>query len=138
VPWVLFAIKSGQVIKLPPDKISKEILERLLKAMMKGTENPREARLTGDERQQLYRGSKGKPPNRFLLELVEKYQVGTTDLSEAGTLAGGIVSLADKMGGKLTDFVNNPTQESYAKIAKELSAAEKNALTVLNKVARAP
>ena len=138
VPWVLFAIKSGQVIKLPPDKISKEILERILKAMLKGTENPREARLTGDERQQLYRGGKGKPPNRFLLELVEKYQVGTTDLTEAGSLAGGIVSLADKMGGKLTDFVNNPTQETYAKIAKELSAAEKNALTVLNKVARAP
>ena len=69
---------------------------------------------------------------------MEKHQVGTTDLKEAGTLASGIVSLVDKIGGKLTDFVNNPTQEPYAKIAKELSAAEKNALTVLNKVARAP
>ena len=137
VPWVLFAIKSGQVIRVPPEKVSKELVERILKAMLKGSGNPREARLSGEERQQLYQGSKGKPPNRLLLDLVEKHNVGTTEPAQAGTLSRAIGNLVDKLGENLAEFVTNPMQGPHRELAKQLSDEERLAVAVLNKVARA-
>lgn len=137
VPWILFAVRSGQVIRIPPDKLSRELMERILKSMLKGSTVARDARLSTEQRQELFQGNKGKPPHRVLLELVEKHQIGSMDPAQAGTFSRAIGNLMQKLGGSFTDFINNPMLEQHRDVARQLSEEEKMAVGVLNKVARA-
>ncbi|MCZ6628477.1 MAG: hypothetical protein O7E56_09635 [SAR324 cluster bacterium] len=135
VPWVLFALKSGQVLRIPPDKVSKPLLEKILKGMVSSVGVRREAGLSSEDRKGLYQELKGQPPNAMLQELIEKFDIGNDDPAGAGALSEGIAQLHAKLGENLASFLNDPAQDSFREMRAGLSETEKQAAQVLTRVA---
>jgi hypothetical protein len=136
LPWVLFALKTGQVFAVPPKEVSREKVEGLLRDIIKECGKGGQVRLSVEERKALYEQNRGQPPGKVLIDMHRKFHIGAEQLEQAGALAGGISGLKGKLGNQLQAFIMNPNQEGFRLYLEELSGTERQAVVVLNRVAK--
>ncbi len=131
-----FALKTGQVFGGSPEQVSREKLEGLLRGILKESGPRKGARISAEERAGLHEQNKGQPPGRILLGLQKKFQIGADRIEQAGELASGISGLQKRLAAQLQPFIMNPSQEGFRPYLAELSPEEKQAVRVLNRVAK--
>ncbi len=136
LPWVLYALKTGQVFGGSPGQVSREKVESLLRGIIKESGPRKEARISAEERTGLHEQNKGQPPGKILLGLQKNFKIGSDGVEQAGELAGGISGLQNRLGAQLQPFILNPNQEGFRPYLAELSPEEKQAVRVLNRVAK--
>ncbi len=134
VPWVLIAVQTGQIFPGAP-QASKEVLEKLVVAVVTRIPTDIKARLTGSQAQNLAGQSKSLSPQKFLLAIIAK-AVQADAARNAGALAAPLASLCEKFQANLPDFLRNPSKDDYRDQRVALTVPEKNAVAVLQKVAR--
>lgn len=133
-PWVMYAIQTGQVYRLTPDKVSKEELQRILKSLVDSAGSS-EGTLSAPERQQLYGQFRGLPPHKVLFEMVQTLGIGSRG-APSGALARGVAQLFAGAGAGLLNLVKKPTDPAHRPLLSKLTADGRYALAVLNRVAR--
>ena len=84
----------------------------------------------------MHEKNKGQNPGRILLDLQKKFKIGAKALEQAGDLSAAIAGLQKRLAGELQAFIMNPNQEGYRPYLSGLSPEEKQAVMVLNRVAK--
>ena len=130
---VKFALQTGQVFRIPPDKISKETMEGLIGQLIKLAPADIAPLLSKEERLAILQAGKNLSAKQILAALVKKLQ---KPARPAGTLQQALISLSGKLGGRLRDFLADPGQESFRDVVRKLNPEERSAVSVLNRVAR--
>jgi hypothetical protein len=134
VPWVLIALQTGQVFPgMPQD--SKDVADKLVGLVVSRIPADLKPRLGGSQAQVLAGQSKTLSPQKFLLAIVAK-AVQPDVARNAGALGAPLAALCEKFKANLTDFLRNPSKDDYRELRMHLSAPEKAAVTILQKVAR--
>jgi hypothetical protein len=134
VPWVMIAYQTGQVF-LPPPPVTPTLGEKLVGAVMKLIPENLKPRLAAPQVQQLSGQAKSLSHQKFLLALISK-AVAADAAKDAGAMQAPLATLTGKFGSNLTDFLRNPSKDDYRDLRVNLSADEKSAVSVLQKVAR--
>lgn len=132
----MFSLQSGQVFRLPPDKISRDTVQKILKTLSDAASSVKDPPVSKEERQQIHEQLKGLPPGKILEQICQAFGIGRSGLSEAGPTGGSITRLTNRLGSQIEDFIPNPTRESYRSFLQEMPQEEKRALSILNRVAR--
>jgi len=133
-PLVKFALQTGQVFRVPPDKVSKETLESLIGTLIKQAPSDVSPVLSKEERIAILEAGKGQSAKELLAALARKMQRPS---KPAGTLQQVIGALSGKLGAKLPSFLSNPTQDSFKDVVQGLNPEERSAVSLLSRVARA-
>ncbi len=136
LPWLVYALRTGQVFDLAPDQISKETVEELLLSLrMQGTGEAR----SGLSKEQLDAlPQQGKTDSHAKLLLALANAGGLENFTRIpDSMVPSLESLSQKFGEKLGEFVRQPTHEDFQEPFAALSNQEKQALSLLRRVARA-
>ncbi len=136
-PLLFFALQTGQVLDLPPEKVSRELVQQLLRRLV-GAKSESPPRITAKQKEDLLREGKELPVRKFLMSLIEKVGADGQTVRHAGTLTGDIHTLCEKLGEKVGEFLRKPREEAFAGVLKGLSGGEKHTVLVLTRVARIP
>ena len=121
-------------MQLPPDHFSKSVVENVLKSILgKGGSV---AKISAEDRQAFHQQFKGLPPQKFLLQMMQRMKIGTRSAPLEDGVVEGINSLSQRFGQNLGDFLQNPRKEDYRASLAGLTEMEKMVITVLNKVGR--
>jgi hypothetical protein len=135
VPWVVFTLRTGQVFGLSPDRVSKERVEQVVGALRRQA-GGRTGSLQAESLEQMLLENKGAPQSRLLLALVKAAGMRPF-LRVPEAIAPAVAELGRKFGAHLMDFLRNPNDESFSGQRAGLSGEERQALVVLQRVARA-
>ncbi len=135
-PWVIFALRTGQVYHSPPDRVTQQVVDRLVVELLALAPAGLAPRVPLEERLQLVQSSTEMSEARFLITLLKTGGLGETT-RQAGALGEPLESLAAKVGEELADFLRRPGHEDHRPLLGELTPAEKQAVGILQKVARA-
>ena len=130
-PIVLLAIQTGQVFMVPPEKVSRDLLENLLHRLRELAPKGSAPRLSADQREHLVKEK--LLPRIFpekVMALAKAQSLGLGRHREAAE------SLNRKLGGKFESFVRQPGQPEFRAFLSTLSVPEKLALTILHRVSR--
>ena len=137
LPWAILTLQTGQVYRLPPDKISKEHVSKVLRSIMSNPAAPKEGELSPQEKTELKAQCQGLPPQKVLKHLVDRFGIGMQGRRVgSGQLSIGIRGLAGRFAGDLPRFLENPTVPDFKPMLAELTGEEKYAVGVLRRVAR--
>jgi hypothetical protein len=135
VPWVVVALKTGQAYRLTPDQVNKETMERLVAELMGLAPKDVNPRLSTQERAGLLQQAKGVSQTRFLVTVLKAGRLGES-VHGPGSLGRGLEGLASKAGATLGDFLRQPGHDSFRELRTTLTNEEKQAISVLTRVAR--
>jgi hypothetical protein len=130
---VKFALQTGQVFRVAPEKVSKELMEGLIVRLIKQGSSGPEPLLSKEERLALLEAGKNLSAKQVLAALVKRIQ---RPARPAGTLQQIAASLSGKLGGRLEAFLSNPGQEGFRDVVQNLNSEERSAVNVLTRVAR--
>lgn len=131
--WVVFALQTGQVFKIPSDKINKEVLTKILHALIQGASKNTMPKLSKQQRQKLMDVSK-KSGRAALLGMCQAIPLNRSQ--QGGALTEGIEKLSTTVKYDLEDLIANPADELFQDIRRGLGEPEQMALRILNRVAR--
>jgi hypothetical protein len=135
LPWVMLALQTGQVFNFAASEVNKELIEKLVKAVLVKSAGQVPARLGKPQVAQLVNELKDAPPQKALLALVVKGQLG--DLArKPGKSSGALDTLISKFGNNLGEFLRSPSKDEFREIRVGLSVEEKKLVQVLQKLAR--
>lgn len=136
LPWLVFALRTGQVFDLAPDQISKETVEKLLLSLRMQGAGPSRSGLSKEQLAALPQQSKTDSHAKLLLALANAG--GLENFTRIpDSMVPSLESLSQKFGEKLGEFVREPTHEAFQGTFAALSNQEKQALSLLRRVARA-
>jgi hypothetical protein len=130
---VKFALQTGQVFRVVPEQVSKEMMEGLIVRLIKQGSSGPEPLLSKEERLALLEAGKNLSAKQVLAALVKRIQ---RPARPAGTLQQIAASLSGKLGGRLEAFLSNPGQEGFRDVVQNLNSEERSAVNVLTRVAR--
>ncbi len=135
LPWVVLALQTGQAFSAPSTTITKELVEKLVKAVLAKSAGLAAPRLSGPQVAQLVTELRDVPHQKALLTLIVKGKLG--ELSRlAGQGTGPLDSLTAKFGNQIGEFLRSPSKEEYRELRIGLSAEEKQVVGILQKLAR--
>ena len=136
LPWLVFALRTGQVFDLAPDHISKETVEKLLLSLRMQGAGPSRSGLSKEQLDALPQQGKTDAHAKLLLALANAG--GLENFTRIpDSMVPSLESLSQKFGEKLGEFVRQPTHEAFQEPFAALSNQEKQALSLLRRVARA-
>lgn len=130
---IKFALQTGQVFRVPPDKVSKATMEKLIARVIQQAPGDLAPALSKEERISILEAGKNLSSKKFLAALVEKVQQPG---SGGGALDNVVASLSGKLGAQLQAFLSDPRQEGFREVIQGLSPEEKYAVFILNRVSR--
>ena len=130
---IKFALQTGQVFRVPPDKVSKATMEKLIARVIRQAPGDLAPALSKEERISILEAGKNLSSKKFLAALVEKVQQPG---SGGGALENVVASLSGKLGVRLQAFLSDPRQEGFREVIQGLSPEEKYAVFILNRVSR--
>ena len=135
LPWVVFTLRTGQIFGIALDAINKETVEALVSDLRKQFGDPASEKLSSEALADVSRETKGAPMSMVLLELAKAAGLG--HFQEAPKiLKPALDSLCEKMGDQLEPFLRQPAAEEFRELRSKLQNKEKQALTILHRVAR--
>ncbi|MBI4081596.1 MAG: hypothetical protein HY423_03190, partial [Candidatus Lambdaproteobacteria bacterium] len=134
---VMFALQTGQVFPVSQGRVSKEQVQQLLAALIGQVARATPARLAPAARAELLAQAKGLSAHKFLMAMLKKGLVGAQRVQWAGHIGPALDRLGEKLGEQLGEFLRNPGHERYKPIVQGLTEAERQAITILQRVARA-
>ncbi|MDH4247529.1 MAG: hypothetical protein OEW39_06910 [Deltaproteobacteria bacterium] len=135
MPWVVVAIQTGQIYRLDPKEVTRLRVEVLVNELLTEAPVGVKARLSTEQINQMLAQAKGASPNRYLQWVLKAANTGAA-ARQAGELTPHLASLSAKLGARVGDFLHNPTNPEFKAVVGQISAKERHAVTVLNKVAR--
>lgn len=135
-PWVVFALQTGQVFSIK-GKLTREVAEEILKTLMGSIQNPPGPIFSNAERDSLAQSTKGMPPKKLLITLMQQ-AVGPTSQNsrDPGEMGENIMGLEKQLGETLGEFLRNPVAGPFKEVLADLPPGETKAASVLHKVAR--
>jgi hypothetical protein len=134
VPWVVFTLRTGQVFGLVPERVTKERVEQVVQALHRQA-GAREGTIPAERRAALLQEHQGAPHARLLLGAVKA--AGTRPyLRLPATLAPALEALGARFGAGLLEFLRHPNDDAWREQRAALTADERQALAVLQRVAR--
>jgi hypothetical protein len=136
VPWVMFALKTGQVFGLRPEQVTKEAVEQIVTGLRTQGARLGGASLPGERLQALAEQVKGSASGKVLLSLI-RAAGGKGFGAYPPSLAPALDSLSTRLGGVLEDFLRAPGDEAFREIRQTLTPEEKGVLGILQRVSRA-
>lgn len=134
IPWVVFALQTGQAFRIKPTKITKELITKCLNLLTEGVDKNTRGGFSGNDLEEMYSKIKNPSPCKMLVAILE--YIEALDYSLSGTFAGEINQLEEKLGGNLGEFLINPNQNDFSSFLTELTSEEKKVISILNRVAR--
>ena len=135
VAWVVFTLRTGQVFGLAPDRISKERVEQIVQALRRQA-GDRPGIVTPEQLSAVVQQAQGGAPVKLLLGLARTVGMQRY-LHLPDGLAPALGSLVPKFGARLLDFLRNPNDDAFREQRAGLTGEERQALLVLQRVARA-
>ena len=135
VPWMLLAIKTGQALRIPKEKVNKELMGRIIKGLISRTNRRNPPRLTNPQRAIVSGMGQGVPPARVLLQML-KLAGMANEPGKPGEAGALVQTLADRFEGRLDDFLKQPSDEAFTELRESLTPEEKSVLAILQRVAR--
>lgn len=135
LPWVVFTLRTGQIFGIALDAITKETVESLVTDLRNQFGDPPYEKLSPETLAEVSSETKGAPMSMVLLELAKAAGLG--NFKEAPeSLKPALDSLCDKMGDQLEAFLRQPAAEEFRELRSKLKNKEREALTILHRVAR--
>ncbi|MDH4121285.1 MAG: hypothetical protein OEV94_06245 [Deltaproteobacteria bacterium] len=135
-PLVLFAIHTSQVFRIPPENVTKEVVDKILATILSRSPKGVNPRLHHDIRNAMVQIKLS--PKKFMETLLDKSQGLLRGANNPGVLADPIQSLSEKLGEKVLDFLKNPGDSAFGVVRQGLSPQEKHAASVLYRISRLP
>jgi hypothetical protein len=135
LPWVLLALQTGQAFNFPAANVTKDLIEKLVKAILAKAAGLPPPQLDKAQVEQLVAEVKDLPSQKALLTLLVKGKLGDAS-RRPGKFAGALVSLQAKFGNSLGEFLRGPSNPEFRDLRVDLSDEEKQAVQVLQKLAR--
>jgi hypothetical protein len=134
VPWVVFTLRTGQVFGLAPERVTKERVEQVVQALHRQA-GAREGTIPAERRAALLQEHQGAAHARLLLGAVKV--AGTRPyLRLPPSLAPALEALGARFGAGLLEFLRHPNDDAWREQRAALTADERQALAVLQRVAR--
>lgn len=130
---IKFALQTGQVFRVPPEKVSRQTMEKLIVHVMKQAPKDMAPLLSKEERLEILESGKQLGTKRLLAMLAEKLPEPSMG---GGGIHDAIHSLTEKLGGDLGEFLTNPRQEAFREVIRKLTPEERHAVIVLNRVSQ--
>ncbi len=135
VPWVVFTLRTGQVFGLAPERVSKERVEQIVHALRRQA-GEGGGELPPEQLAALLEQAAGASHAKLLLSLLKL--AGTQRfLRTPGALVPGLAALSARFGAGLLDFLRNPAADAFRGQREGLTPEERQAVVVLQRVARA-
>jgi hypothetical protein len=134
VAWVVFTLRTGQVFGLAPERLSKERVEQIVQALRRQA-GQRPGLLSAEQLAGVVQQAQGASQAKLLLGLARAAGLQHY-LRLPDGLAPVLGSLGPRFGERLLEFLRSPNDEAFKAQRESLSAEERQALQVLQRVAR--
>lgn len=135
LPWVMLALQTGQAFDFPAASVNKELIEKLVKAVLTKAASMPPPRLGKPQVAQLVNDLRDATPQKALLTLVMKGQLGET-ARRPGRMKGPLEGLSAKFGTNLGEFLRSPSKDAFRDLRMGLTPEEKHTVALLQKLAR--
>ena len=136
MPWVVFALQTGQIAKGEVAKISRQTVNELLQSVSDELDSESPGQLPEQELDQLRAQSGQMPAHQFLRTLHDLVETGAAHPPASKLIAEGVRKLTARLGANLEGFLRNPGQASHRPLVQDLSREERYIATVLSRVAK--
>jgi len=131
----VFTLRTGQVFGLAPERVSKERVEQIVHALRRQA-GEGSGEVAPEQLAALLEQSGAASHAKLLLGLLKL--AGTQRfLRTPSALAPGLAALSARFGAGLLDFLRNPGDEPFQAQRDGLTPEERQAIVVLQRVARA-
>lgn len=135
MPWVVIALKTGQIYNMPSSDITKEVVEKLLNELMGLMPDELDPQLNEAQIKAFIQQAKGASATRFL-QMVVKVGKAYINSLDSGSIGPTLDGLGDKLGANLASFLKDPGHMEYRDYLVEMTPREKNTISMLQKIVR--
>lgn len=138
VPWVVLALKTGQIYKVSPDQVNRQKVEELVRALRRSGADGDKPLLDTDTRTIVLEDAQGGSQAKLLMNLVNTVGPKNYALTPE-PLRLPLQRMIDKLGGveRLVACIKQPDAAAFAEARASLADPERGVFTLLQRIARA-